>query len=84
VQVVDLAIKIGSQVFAGILEFRLTRNEDSWRGEQEGPDYKGMCFPMLVHASMPPWQIYLASGQAGFLVLIYEDWLRRASGTGNV
>jgi hypothetical protein len=34
---------------------------------------------MLVHTSMPPWQIYLASAQAGLLVLIYEDWLRRVA-----
>jgi hypothetical protein len=78
VQAVDLAIEIGSQVLAGILEFGPARSKYPRRCEQEGRDYKGVCFPVLIHTSMPPWQIYLASGQAGFLVLIYEDWLRRA------
>jgi hypothetical protein len=53
-QVVDLAVKIISQVFAGIVKFGLARCKNSWRCEEEGPDYKGMYFPMLVHTSMPP------------------------------
>jgi hypothetical protein len=72
-QVVDLAVKIISQVFAGIVKFGLARCKNSWRCEEEGPDYKGMYFPMLVHTSLPPWQIYLTFGNAGLLVLIYED-----------
>jgi len=64
VQAVDLMVEIVEQVFAGIFEFRLARCKYSRRAEQEGPKYKGISLPMFVHRSMPPWQIYLASGEA--------------------
>lgn len=48
-QVINLVVEIDSQVLAGIVEFRLTRCKYSRRREQEGPDYKGKAFPMVVH-----------------------------------
>jgi len=67
-QVVDLAVKIILQVFAGIVKFRLTRHQYSRRNEQEGPDYNGM----LVHTSLPGTFIWLLV-KASLPVLIYED-----------
>jgi hypothetical protein len=73
-QIIDLVVEIGSQVLAGIVEFRLTRNEYSGRGEQEGPDYKGKALPMVVHNERAsPGASYLAPDKAYLLVLIYED-----------
>jgi len=57
VQAVDLTVKVVTQVFAGIFEFRLTCSKYSWRGEQEGPDYKGISFPMFVHRTCLPADI---------------------------
>ena len=67
-QSVDLVIEIDLKVFAGIVQFRLTRHQYSRCNEQEGPDYKGM----LVHTSLQASLIWLLV-MASLPVLIYED-----------
>jgi hypothetical protein len=56
VRAVDLVVEIVSQFFARVLQFGLARGKYSRRSQQEGPDYKGITYPMLVHTSMPPRQ----------------------------
>jgi hypothetical protein len=66
VQAVDLAVEIVVKVLAGILKFGLTRREYCRRCEQEGPDYKAIAFPTLVHRSMPPRQSSIWHPGRGF------------------
>jgi len=56
VRAVDLVVEINFAFLARVLQFRLARGKYSRRSQQEGPDYKGMTYPMLVHTSMPPRQ----------------------------
>jgi hypothetical protein len=79
VQAVDLTVKVVTEVFAGIFEFRLTRCKYSRRGKQEGPKYKGISFPMFVHRTCLPGRYIGHPGRQVRLVMFYEDWLRRLS-----
>jgi hypothetical protein len=54
VEAVDLVIEIVLQFFTRVWQFRLASGKYSRRGQQEGPDYKGVTYPMLLHTSMPP------------------------------
>jgi len=65
VQAIDLTVEIVAQVFAGIFEFRLTRSKYSRRGEQEGPKYKGISFPMFVHRACLPGRYIGHPGRQG-------------------
>jgi hypothetical protein len=56
VRAVDLVVEIYFAFLARVLQFGLARGKYSRRSQQEGPDYKGMTYPMLVHTSMPPRQ----------------------------
>lgn len=65
VQAVDLVIEIVLQFFTRVWQFRLARGKYSRRGQQEGPDYKGVTYPMLLHTSVPPRRllVWLPDGQ---------------------
>jgi hypothetical protein len=52
VQAVDLVVQINSQLFTSVWLFGLARFKSSRRGQKEGPDYKGVTYPLTGHRNI--------------------------------
>jgi uncharacterized membrane protein len=55
-QSINSVVEIVFKFFTWIWWFGLPRGNNYGRSEQEGPDYKGMTYPVLVHRNTPPRQ----------------------------
>lgn len=84
VQAVDLVVEIGFQFSTRIWQFWVARGKHSGCDQQEGPNYKGITYPLLVHTNGLLGSYHLALGRTNFRVLIYQDWLRRDSAPWSV
>ena len=64
-QAVYLVVQIGFQFFTRVWQFGLARFECSRRGQKEGPDYKGVTYPLTGHRNILPKYItiWLWQGQ---------------------
>ena len=67
VQAVDLVVQINSQLFTRVWQFGLARFKSSRRGQKEGPDYKGVTYPLTGHRNILLSTLLFGSGRDKFV-----------------
>jgi hypothetical protein len=67
VQAVDLVVQINSQFFTRVWQFGLARFESYGRGQKEGPDYKGVTYPLTGHRNILLSTLLFGSGRDKFV-----------------
>jgi len=67
VQAVDLVVQINSQSLTRVWQFGLARFETYWRGQKEGPDYKGVTYPLTGHRNILLSTLLFGSGRDKFV-----------------
>ena len=66
-QAVYLVVQIGFQFFTRVWQFRLARGQSSRRDQKEGPDYKGVTYPLTGHRNILLSTLLFGSGRDKFV-----------------